>query len=158
MKPSCQQTGVALAVTLFMLGLLTIIGVSAVMLGATHFRVAGNMQAEQEAEMAMQLAVEDFISVPLGSRPDAFNPPLDPDPTTITVNGHTISVDITQPRCTGYIETTCSGTTCSTLWELRAVAKDPVMGACLAYRWGISAPMPPSLCLTQPAPTNSLCP
>lgn len=151
------QSGVVLAVTLFMLGLLTLIGISAVMLGTTHFRLVGNLQAEKEVEMAMQRAVEEFISVP--GRADAFNPPLDPEPVAIAVNGHNISVDLTQPRCIGYVESTDTGTTYATLWEFQAVARDTVTGTCLAYRWGVSAPMPPQLCVaTGTEPSATPCP
>lgn len=155
------QSGVILAVTLFMLGLLTLLGISAVMLGTTHFRLVGNLQAEKEAEMAMQMAVERFISVPdpTHGRVDAFNPPAAPAQSSLTLNGQTITVDITQPRCVGYVESTDTGTTYATLWEFQAVARSTATGTCLAYRWGVSAPMPPQLCVaTGTEPSATPCP
>jgi hypothetical protein len=141
-----HQSGVALAVTLFMLALLTIIGVSAVMLGTTHFRLVSNLQAEKEAETAMQMAVEHLISVPTGAHADAFNPPLDPAAEYIEVNGHSIRVDISQPRCTGYIESRSGPDTYPLLWEFRAVTQDDATGANFTFHWGVTAPMPIAQC------------
>lgn len=158
MNSRARQAGVVLAVTLFMLALLTIIGISAVMMSTTHFRLVGNLQSEKEVEMAMQMAVEDFISVPKSGHPDAFDPPIGAPTSTLSVNGRPVQVTISQPRCVGYVESTCSGTTCSTHWEFQAIATDTVTGTCQAYRWGISAPMPPQLCNSSGTTNATPCP
>ncbi len=161
MKRTRSQAGVVLATTLFLLALLTIIGVAAVQMGTTHNRLVGNLQAQKEAEMAIQMAVENFISVP-PTHADSFNNPTVPPLEYRTVNGRTFAVTISQPRCVGYDESTCSGRTCAYFWEFRAVARDTVSGACLAYRWGVSAL---TLILggcnpvgTDPALSNAACP
>ena len=67
MKMLKRQTGVVLAVSLFMLALLTIIGVSAITLSTTHFRLVGNLQAANEADMAIRAIVERYACERSGS-------------------------------------------------------------------------------------------
>lgn len=61
MKTAHSQTGVVLAVTLFMLLLLTIIGVSAVMMSTTHFRLIGNLQSSYEAEITARNGIVKYL-------------------------------------------------------------------------------------------------
>lgn len=160
MKAVRHQSGVALAVTLFMLGLLTVIGVSAVMLGTTHLRLVSNLQAEKEAEMALQQWVECYISSPgqpiaTGCPPnniDPLAPPSDPPPESVTVNGRALVIDISKPRCTGYIETRSGPETYPLLWEFTATATDTATGVSLRYHWGITAPMAIRQCCDDESP------
>ena len=54
--------GFALAVALFMLVLLTLIGITAMKLTATHSRIVGNLQDSTEKDMAARAAIETYVT------------------------------------------------------------------------------------------------
>ena len=54
--------GFALAVALFMLVLLTLIGITAMKLTATHSRIVGNIQDATERELAARAAIETYVT------------------------------------------------------------------------------------------------
>lgn len=133
-----KQGGVVLAVTLFMLALLTIIGVSAVMLSTTHFRIVGNLQSSNEAEMAMRFAIENFISAKDidGSLKDLeCEQCLYP----VCVYGHRIDVTVTSV-CTGRIpslEGSLKSPQIDGSWDIRAIANNQTTSA---IHWGVITP------------------
>ena len=132
------QSGVALVVALIMLGLLAIIGVAAVKLSTTHFRVVGNLQAENETKMALQSKVESYIG-----DPTSFFPPNGPSRSSITVNGHAVIVDIGLPRCVASLtppDSSIQNPSASAVFEICAKAQDTVTGANMTYRWGVNVP------------------
>jgi hypothetical protein len=56
------EQGATLVVTLVMLVLLTLFAISAINSGMVNLRIAGNMQAQDEARAAGQVAIERLIS------------------------------------------------------------------------------------------------
>ena len=143
MKPFTSEGGVALAVTLFMLALLTIIGVSAVTLSNTHFRLVGNLQTANEAEMALRSAleqmaceIEDGVCKEMKYGRRNMN---------IPVNGHQIQVEI-NPKCNGAAYVSAEGTSqrsrnsLDTYWDLEAKVND-VFGTKTTVHWGLMVPL-----------------
>ena len=144
MKPLRGQSGVALAVTLLMLGLLTLIGVSAVMLSTAHFRLVGNLQSANETEMAVRGAIENFVS---GKTDDGApkEPPTCGECKTVgmCVNGHQIDIDITA-QCAGNIPTDAGGSVQdggkNAVWDIQGRARDAISGAEIVGHWGLLVP------------------
>lgn len=62
MSRPLRQEGMTLVVALVMLVVLTLLVVSAVRFGNINLRIAGNMQAETEAQAAAQVALEQMIN------------------------------------------------------------------------------------------------
>lgn len=60
--PSSQQRGATLLVSLIILVLLTLLGVSSFMLGKSNLQTVGNMQQRNEAMAAAQETIEDTVS------------------------------------------------------------------------------------------------
>lgn len=154
-----RESGVALAVTLFMLGLLTVIGVSAIMLSTSHFRLVGNLQAANEAEMAVREAVECVACEKAGA---ACNPlSYQCKKVAIRVNGRPINVEI-RTRCVGVSRGDTEGGTISgtpildTHWEITGISETGIAG-----RLGIVAPKsgacPPTVIPTCSAPASVPC-
>jgi hypothetical protein len=140
-----KQSGAALAVSLFMLGVLTLIGIAAISSGTVNYRLVNNLQVQEEAEKAVQGLVETYSSeaLPFGMSGSTCNP----DPQPVTVNGLTVMVDIDEPICLGITEDDRPleerDTSRDELpnrnvhWEVRATTRDPVSGARTAMRWGL---------------------
>lgn len=137
MKEHYRGSGAALAVTLFMLGLLTIMGVSAIMLGTTHLRQVGNLQAETETKMALDSTVLAYLSDQAN-----FRVLSDPACLPVSVNGHTVNVDIGMPRCVALLSPAGGSTenANTSVFEICARAWDSIMGTNLVMRWGVSVP------------------
>lgn len=57
-----KQSGITLVITLVMLVILTLFGVSMIKLSGGSLEVVGNMQAQKSTEAAAQLSVEDVVS------------------------------------------------------------------------------------------------
>ena len=144
MKPLRGQSGVALAVTLLMLGLLTIIGVSAVMLSTTHFRLVGNLQSTNETDMAVRSVIENFVS---GKTDDGVpkGPPTCGECTTVAmcVNGRQIDIDITA-QCVGNTPADAGGSVQdvgkNAVWDIQGRARDAISGAEIVGHWGLLVP------------------
>ena len=139
------QAGVALAVTLFMLALLTIIGVSAVTLSTTHFRLVGNLQTANEAEMALRSAMEQVACEKSGT--DCAPATYACRSLNICVNGHAVEVQI-RPRCNGFAYSSAEGGSISgrnvvdTYWDLEGKMADPTafFGTNISVHWGLMVP------------------
>src|SRR5437868_1946286 len=80
------QAGVALIIGMIMLILLTLMVVSAINSGSIGLRIAGNVQAQDEARAMAQQAIEKHIS----SYANFYPTPL---PTTPTTTGYDINND-----------------------------------------------------------------
>lgn len=152
-----RQSGIVLAVTLFMLALLTLIGVSAVTMSTSHLRLTGNLQTEMETEAALNRVMETFLSssAPF-TRPEGLcNPP----PQTVTVNGHAITVDIDEPICTGIIEKT--DVFVPHVFDIRAQAIDNLTHSSATIHWGVSIPLPMApvgaSAICKPVPSGNPC-
>jgi len=171
MGKSSQQAGVVLAVTLFMLALLTIIGVSAVTLSTTHFRLVGNLQTAIEAEMALRSAMEQAACDKSGT--DCAPPTYACRSFNICVNGHSVGVQI-RPRCNGVAYSSAEGGSISgknvvdTYWDLEGKIVNDVFGANTTVHWGLMVPKggpcpqpnpyaPGNTAHTCPAPTSVTC-
>lgn len=138
-----EQAGVALAVTLFMLALLTIIGVSAVTLSTTHFRLVGNLQTANETEMALRSAMEQIACEKSGT--DCAPASYSCRSLNICVNGHPVRVEI-RPRCNGVAYSSAEGGSISgknvvdTYWDLEGKIVNDVFGANTTVHWGLMVP------------------
>jgi type II secretory pathway pseudopilin PulG len=128
-----------------MLVLLTLVAVSAINSTTTSVQMVGNAQFREEATAAAQKAIENVISTG-----DFRSTP--PAPQTIKVNGvadYTVTFEpapscvsfkpvdptdpATPPECASSIGAVCFWT----VWDIRAVVKDPVTGASVAVHQGI---------------------
>jgi Tfp pilus assembly protein PilX len=140
---SQKQTGVVLAVTLFMLALLTIIGVSAVTLSTTHFRLVGNLQTANETEMALRSAMEQIACEKSGT--DCAPANYNCRSLNICVNNHAIQVEV-RPRCNGVAYSSAEGGSISgknvvdTYWDLEGKIVNDVFGANTTVHWGLMVP------------------
>ncbi|SEB14207.1 PilX N-terminal [Variovorax sp. YR216] len=92
------QSGATLLVSMIFLVVLTLIVVSAIKVSNVNSKVAGNMQAQREAEAAAQETIEKVISTD-------FTTLATPSPVTVDINnsgaaGSTYSVDLNPlPTC-----------------------------------------------------------
>ncbi|SCZ51618.1 PilX N-terminal domain-containing pilus assembly protein [Thiohalomonas denitrificans] len=114
-----RETGAVLIVSLLMLVVLTLLGVSAVNTGVVNLRVVGNMQAQTRAELATEHAVREFLS-------DISNFTT---PTSETITASDVAVVVSQPVCRR--TTPASGYSASWAlvpedneWEFRATVTD----------------------------------
>lgn len=151
-----RQSGAVLAVSLIMLGLLTLIGVTAINTGLVNFKLVGNLQAEKAVEMALHKAGQEYLS---SDAPFSGFTTCDPPATTMVVNGLSITVDIDEPLCINVAEPegeSLSGgmATNVSMWEIRATAVDPASGARAVARWGIAMPL---LTICPPVRTGNGC-
>lgn len=151
-----RQTGVALVIGMIMLILLTIIVVSAINSGMMGLRIAGNVQAQDEARAVAQQAIEKHIS----SYANFYPTPLPVAPTTtgydINNDGtNDYSVVVATPvckraahqippktlECASGVKT---GVYCwDVLWEVKATATDTKTGASQIVTQGVSITSPP---------------
>jgi len=138
-KNRFRQTGTTLIISLIMLVLLTLIGISAINSSTTNLRIAGNMQAMDEARGAAQQAIELLMS----SRTN-----FDPSPTGAPATWYSVdnsgtnqySVTVATPVCKAAslqiparspqcVTGVASPLPCwDTLWEVTATAVDPKTG------------------------------
>lgn len=147
-SPATRESGVALAVTLLMLGLLMVIGVSAVMMSSTHFRQIANQQAENELRMALLDELEAHAS----NTGHLRNMALYPLTKSVSVNGHTVTIEIGAPVEVGAIPVTSSNNTIPVI-DFCGRGTDTVTGASMTYHVGVSIPFAP-----KPPGTGSACP
>ena len=126
-----------------MLALLTIIGVSAVTLSTSHFRLVGNLQNANEAEMALRSAMEQVACEKSGI--DCAPTSYDCRSTTICVNGHAIQIEV-RPRCNGVAYSSTESTSISgknivdTYWDLEGKVVNDIFGANTTVHWGLMLP------------------
>ena len=149
-----RQTGVALVIGMIMLVLLTIIVVSAINSGMMGLRIAGNVQAQDEARALAQQAIEKHISVYAN---------FYPTPTGVASTGYDIdnngtneyNVVVATPVCKRAAQQIppktlqCasgvkSGVYCwDVLWEVKATATDTNSGTSQIVTQGVSITSPP---------------
>ena len=132
-----------------MLGLLTVIGVSAVMVSSTHFRQIANQQAENELRMALLGELEAHASNTGHLMNTASYYPLT---RSVSVNGHTVMIEIGAPVKVGAIPVTGSSNTIPVI-DFCGRGTDTVTGASMTYHVGVSIPFAP-----EPPGTGSACP
>lgn len=160
-----SQYGAALAVCLILLGMLTLVGVTAISMVMTNAKLVGNLQAEKEVEKALDAAVETLLSdhTPITKSSGTCDPPQ----TSVTVNGLNITVDLDEPRCLSVTsnvnpdqassEVAKMGDTQVTLWEISGTAWDNVTGARVRARWGVALPVLTGNPICLPVPTGNSC-
>jgi Tfp pilus assembly protein PilX len=156
MRQRSRQAGVALVIGMIMLILLTIIVVSAINSGMMGLRIAGNVQAQDEARALAQQAIERHVSVYANFYPA-------PQPTTPTTTGYDINNDGTNDYNVTIATPVCkraahqippktlqcasgvkSGIYCwDVLWEVKATATDVKSGVSQVVTQGTSITSPP---------------
>lgn len=88
-----SQRGATLVVALVMLVLMTLLAVSAINLSSGNLKMVGNMQYQQEATSAAQVAVNQVLS-----RASYLTQPAStPGSITVNVNGHDYAVQVARP-------------------------------------------------------------
>ncbi|NCA71289.1 MAG: hypothetical protein EOM91_14550 [Sphingobacteriia bacterium] len=150
-----RQAGVVLVVTLFMMGLLTIIGVSAIHMSTSHFRLVGNLQDANELEMAARAVIERYASE---------NPNLNCANVAIPIEVHGRSICIAiDTRCVGMTPGDPEGSSLvdgkqvfDAHWEIRARPVGIDWSEGLLLHWGLVIPVS-SFCPSCPAPTEVTC-
>lgn len=150
------QSGASLVVSLIMLMVITLLALSAINSSTINLRIAGNMQARDEARAAGQQAIETFIS-----SYSNFFPTLPAGATIISVdidnNGsNDYEVSVARPVCRRSApqipprSTECangakSGLICwDTLWDVAATSTDTRSGVTQTVTQGISITLDPS--------------
>jgi hypothetical protein len=148
MRRVSNQLGAALAVSLVMLGVLTLLGVVAVSLGTTNFRIVGNMEAQQAMESAIQVAIENYVS---SSSPFKWGATCIPPEQKIPVGGRTVTVNLTELRCTNTADV--SGYTVlgglppqNTDWEICGTGQDVATGSTATFCQGVGVRLPNGNC------------
>ena len=149
-----RQTGVALVIGMIMLILLTIIVVSAINSGMMGLRIAGNVQAQDEARALAQQAIEKHIS----NYANFYPTPLGVASTGYDINNNgtnDYNVVVATPvckraahqippktlQCASGVKT---GVYCwDVLWEVKATATDTKSGTSQIVTQGVSITSPP---------------
>lgn len=127
-----QQQGAVLIITLIMLSVMTLFGISIMSMQSTEWRVVGNAQAKQRLQADVEQALEDILS-------DAtfFSAAL---ARTATVNGNVISISspvcIGVNRISGY-SAVSNVSVYETAWTVEASATDAVTGAVARVTQGV---------------------
>lgn len=139
MMRNFRQSGAALAVALVMLVVLTLIGVTAMKMSATHYRIAGNLQIANEVEMAARNAIEQYVSTHKEIDCGKF-------PVTQCVEGRPICIAVSV-RCTGRAISDSEGSSISSdkqvydsYWEFTAEPESEYQGANVCVHWGLMIP------------------
>ena len=153
---SRRQCGSALIVSLIMLTLLTLFVLSAINSGTINLRVAGNMQAQDEARAAAQQAIEGFVTSYANFYPAPASAPATNYPSgdgavnySVTVTtpvckraGQQIPPKPSIPDCANGVK---AGLYCwDTIWEVTATATDPKTGTSQVVTQGVSITFPPA--------------
>lgn len=132
--------GFALAVALFMLVLLTLIGVTAMKLTATHSRIVGNLQEANEKEMAARAAIETYVT---------DHPTLDCEtvPVPICIQQRLVCVAVST-TCIGRSIRNPEGGSISggkplydSYWDISARPESDALGAEVTVHWGLMIPL-----------------
>lgn len=135
------QTGTTLVVSLLMLIVLTLLAITAINTSSVDLRVAGNLQAQQEAEAAVQQAIEQVISSIAN-----FNTPT---AQTITINGLDVNVEAAQclgaSPASGY-SATWGLAPVDTYWEVIASTNESTTGAQATIHQGVEIRLPAGSC------------
>lgn len=136
-----RQKGAALLVSLMMLVILTLLGISAVNMSTINFKITGNRQASMESSVRTQNAIETVLS-----DIDNF---ASPDTAIAAIN----NVNIAPRRC--YSRKTALGYSLTwglapedTNWEVVARYADPVTSAATTIHQGVQVRMTNGSCPT----------
>jgi competence protein ComGC len=105
------QRGITLVVSLIMLLVITLLVVSAISWSTINLRVTGNMQTLGEARAAVDMAVNQLISAPLGSSSPAIDVDLNNDGT------NDYSVTIASITCVGVKPSAATGAESGPMWD-----------------------------------------
>lgn len=134
-----RHSGAALAVALVMLVVLTLIGVTAMKMSATHFRIAGNLQIANEVEMAARNAIEEFVSSHTVISCGKF-------PVLQCIDGRQICIAVSA-QCMGRAVSDSEGSSISSdkqvydsYWEFVAEPESEYQGANIRVHWGLMIP------------------
>lgn len=153
MKPRAlkyYQQGATLIVGLIMLAIITVMVATAFSFGSTNLKSVSNMQFRSEALAAANKALEQVISSPFTSAPQASQILVDID----NDNTNDYVVNIAQPTC---IRATRTGTSkksqlsnsgmedalmsyvtdWNTIWEINTTVRDATSGASVQTRSGV---------------------
>ena len=150
-----RQAGVALAMCLIMLVLLTLLVLQAIDSGTINLRIARNMQAGDEARATSQQAIEQFISVyanfyptPTGKPATGYDVNADGNSDYSVVVATPVckrAVPQVPPRSVDCASGVKSGLHCwDTLWEVQATASDTNTGALQIVTQGVAITFPPA--------------
>lgn len=132
--------GFALAVALFMLVLLTLIGVTAMKLTATHSRIVGNLQVATEQEMAARAAIETYVT---------DHPALacEVTPISVCIQQRQVCVSVCT-KCIGRGVRNPEGGSISggkplydSYWDISATTEPETLGAEVTIHWGLMIPL-----------------
>ncbi len=144
LTPLHRQQGITLFMGMVMLILITLMVTSAFMLSNTNLKAVGNMQAKEEAVAAANLAIEQVLSSPFTTAPNAET--IEVDINNDGVTDYTVA--IARPQCISVAVDTQSakssvalaGMTISswnTVWDIDAVVNDNKTGAKTAVNAGV---------------------
>jgi len=124
MNAHSRQGGAVLVVSLLMLLVATILAISTIQTGTANLRIAGNMQATQEARSYAQQATNQVLA-DIGN----FNTPASKNITFTDADGNGHQVSVSKPECVA--RHTASGYSASwglapldTTWQFTATIQD----------------------------------
>lgn len=149
------QSGASLIVSLIMLVVITLLALSAINNSTINLRIAGNMQARDEARSAAQQAIEQFASAATNfSAPPTLVTPVNIDIDKDGVNDYAVSIAppkcrraaVQQPprsaQCASGVK---SGLYCwDTLWDVEATATSSKTGVSQVVTQGVAFTFDPS--------------
>lgn len=149
------QTGASLIVSLIMLVVITLLALSAINSSTINLRIAGNMQARDEARSAARQAIEQFLS----TSANFTAPPTVATPVNIDINKdgtNDYAVSIAPPRCRlAAVQQPARSTQCAsgvksglycwdTLWDVEATATSSKTGVSQVVTQGVAFTFDPS--------------
>ena len=156
-----NQKGATLLIGLIMLVLLTLMAVTSFNLGKSNLQIVGNMQFRSEAEHAAEEAVELAISTPSSvTVPSTSSVDVNADgtpdvsvtitPTLVQANiqknntpGLDLGCTLGQSQAFGIVGAATGNSLCaSTLYDLKAVAKEAATNASVELHQGVSITVP----------------
>jgi Tfp pilus assembly protein PilX len=119
-----RQRGAVLLITLIMLSVMTLFGLSMLNMQSTEWRVVSNVQSSLRLQADVQQAIEDILS-----DPTFFSAPA---ARSVTVNGNTVA--IASPVCTGVnrisgYSAVWNVSVYESAWTVQASATDTVTAA-----------------------------
>ena len=151
-KARQSQRGATLIISLILLVVVLLFGISAINSGIMNLRIARNIQVTAEAQNAAQRVIDDKLS----SLTTFTSPATAGSTTTVDATGatNTYSVVFAVPSCyslrpaPGYSYSIAAQAPKDTTWRLFSTATDTSTGARIEIRQGVKVRMP----------TNATCP
>lgn len=145
-KAKQSQRGATLIISLILLVVVLLFGISAISSGIMNLRIARNIQVTAEAQNAAQRVIDDKLS----SLTTFTSPGTAGSTTTVDATGatNTYSVVFTQPACyslrpaPGYSYSIAGQAPKDTTWRLFSTATDTSTGASIQIRQGVKIRMP----------------